>query len=479
MKILRLSLNNLASLAGTHEINFEQTPLAQAGLIAITGKTGAGKSTLLDAMCLALYDGIPRLPDSDNPRSRRDNTIVDASGQAIAINDPKNILRRGTTSGFAELEFIALDQKRYITRWEIQRARKKVDGNIKVDRSVFCVDEARLMTQKTSECTPFIERITGLTFKQFTRAVLLAQSEVGAFLKAKDQERADLLEYLTNSQIFSEVSKKAAEKYSEVSRKRAELEKYVGNLELLSDEQIEKLKADFAAAKLVLENFTKSEKLLENDLKWHKDRHELYANTQAKKEVYDVQLDADQKLQTQKQLLVYLDQFQPIRDAFNQQQQTQLQLSSVQQQLNSFHPQLDQAQQNFHAQQQRFEQTQQQLKEWQYHREQLKPQLEQAHQIDNDIHIQLELYNKTQADKTALLSNDIEPLKVTISQHQHLFNQHQTALGHIEQHLAQTADWTVFDDVLPSTLHSLEQYQKHIYIFNNTIQWLCNFLNLT
>ena len=68
MKILRLSLNNLASLAGTHEINFEQTPLAQAGLIAITGKTGAGKSTLLDAMCLALYDGIPRLPESDNLR---------------------------------------------------------------------------------------------------------------------------------------------------------------------------------------------------------------------------------------------------------------------------------------------------------------------------------------------------------------------------------------------------------------------------
>ena len=61
MKILRLSLNNLASLTGTHRIDFESSPLAHAGLIAITGETGAGKSTLLDAMCLALYNEIPRL----------------------------------------------------------------------------------------------------------------------------------------------------------------------------------------------------------------------------------------------------------------------------------------------------------------------------------------------------------------------------------------------------------------------------------
>jgi exonuclease SbcC len=37
--------------------------LEQAGLFAITGQTGAGKSTILDALCLALYGKIPRLPD--------------------------------------------------------------------------------------------------------------------------------------------------------------------------------------------------------------------------------------------------------------------------------------------------------------------------------------------------------------------------------------------------------------------------------
>ena len=189
MKILKLAVNNLASIAGEYEIDFEQAPLSHSGLIAITGKTGAGKSTLLDAMCLALYNEIPRLRGATG-------SLKDTGGQDISIKDSKNILRRGSVNGYAQLEFQALDGKRYAARWDIKRARNKVDGNLKVDRSVTCLDDQCVLTQRLSECTPLIEQLVGLSFEQFTRAVLLAQSEVGAFLKAKDSERADLLEYL-------------------------------------------------------------------------------------------------------------------------------------------------------------------------------------------------------------------------------------------------------------------------------------------
>ncbi len=265
MKILRLSLHNLASLTGTHHIDFESSPLAHAGLIAITGKTGAGKSTLLDAMCLALYNEIPRLKGATG-------SLKDAGGQDVSIKDSKNILRRGCVHGFAELEFIALDSKRYMARWEIKRARQKVDGNLKVDRYVKCLDDDTTLTQKISEVTPLIEKLVGLSFEQFTRAVLLAQSEVGAFLKAKDNERADLLEYLTNSQIFSLVSQKAAEKFSEVKNKRNDLEKLIGHIEILSEEDISALQQQQNSLSLQLQNLQQSEKLLENEKQWHLDR---------------------------------------------------------------------------------------------------------------------------------------------------------------------------------------------------------------
>ena len=54
MKILSIRIKNLASLAGEHFIDFESEPLANAGLIAIVGKTGAGKSIAIDALGLCL-----------------------------------------------------------------------------------------------------------------------------------------------------------------------------------------------------------------------------------------------------------------------------------------------------------------------------------------------------------------------------------------------------------------------------------------
>ena len=263
MKILRLSLNNLASIAGTQDINFESAPLAHAGLIAITGKTGAGKSTLLDAMCLALYDQIPRLNGAAG-------ALKDASGQGISIKDSKNILRRGCTQGFAELEFIALDQKRYLARWEVRRARNKVDGNLKVERAITAVEDQRVLTQKISECTPTVEKLIGLSFEQFTRAVLLAQSEVGSFLKAKYQDRADLLEYLTNSHIFSLVSQKAFEKIRQIRGEKEQLQQLMGHIDLLSAEQLQTLQQQHAQSKLSLHEKLQSEKLLLNDLSWYK-----------------------------------------------------------------------------------------------------------------------------------------------------------------------------------------------------------------
>ena len=59
MKILRITLRNIASLSGWHTVDFTREPLRSAGLFSIVGPTGSGKSTLLDGLCLALYDDLP------------------------------------------------------------------------------------------------------------------------------------------------------------------------------------------------------------------------------------------------------------------------------------------------------------------------------------------------------------------------------------------------------------------------------------
>ena len=61
MRILAIRGENLASLCDPFEVDFETEPIRSAGIFAITGPTGAGKTTLLDAICLALFDSLPRM----------------------------------------------------------------------------------------------------------------------------------------------------------------------------------------------------------------------------------------------------------------------------------------------------------------------------------------------------------------------------------------------------------------------------------
>jgi len=127
MKILAIRVRNLASLAGEFSIEFDQEPLANAGLFAITGPTGAGKSTLLDALCLALFDHIPRLENSPGALIGRPH---DAESLRERSNDVRAILRRGSGDGYAEVDFIGNDARRYRARWSVRRARGKATGNL-------------------------------------------------------------------------------------------------------------------------------------------------------------------------------------------------------------------------------------------------------------------------------------------------------------------------------------------------------------
>lgn len=60
--------------------------------------------------------------------------------------------------------------------------------------------------KKTMVKDAIVEKI-GLTFEQFTRAVLLAQNDFATFLKADDKQRAEILQVLTGTEKFEAISK--------------------------------------------------------------------------------------------------------------------------------------------------------------------------------------------------------------------------------------------------------------------------------
>ncbi len=211
MKILRIGGRNLASLAGNFDLDFETGPLAGAGLFAISGPTGAGKSTLLDALSLALYDRTPRLESNSGYQ------IPDGPDELLGVHDPRNLLRRGAGEGLAEVRFIGTDGRRYRANWSVRRARNKAGGKLQQSEIQLLDDESGQPLGRTkTEVLEATERAVGLTFDQFRRSILLAQGDFAAFLKAKSDERSELLERMTGTELYSAVSKRAYARAKEI-----------------------------------------------------------------------------------------------------------------------------------------------------------------------------------------------------------------------------------------------------------------------
>ena len=268
MKILAIRLKNLASLAGPFEIDFTAEPLASAGLFAITGPTGAGKSTLLDALCLALFGAVPRLGDTGQAK------MPDADSD-ISIGDPRTLLRRGTGGGYAEVDFVGVSGRRYRARWEANRARDKASGKLQNSRqSLIDLDSDQLLASQKTEYKTQLELALGLNFEQFTRAVLLAQSEFSAFLKANDNERSELLEKLTDTALYTQLGRRAFDKAKEAKDAHKQLQDQATGVVPLAPEARAELDQQFTEAQQQLKTQQAQLKQLELQHTWLKELRE-------------------------------------------------------------------------------------------------------------------------------------------------------------------------------------------------------------
>lgn len=223
MRLLQLRFTNINSLAGTWEIDFTNADFRRSPLFAIIGPTGSGKSTILDAVSLALYATTPRMTD----------THVKFEGP-----DACPVMTKGEGAASAAVRFEA-DGREYLSRWSRRTKRTGRLSEDEVELVAFASPEdrtGRVIASQKRLWESEIQRITRMSFPIFTRSVLLAQGAFSNFLKAADDERANLLEKITGTDLYSAVSMKIFEKNRSA---RDSLDMAVARLEgmqILSDE---------------------------------------------------------------------------------------------------------------------------------------------------------------------------------------------------------------------------------------------------
>ena len=166
--------------------------------------------------------------------------MPDVGQEFIQQGDRRQILRRGTAEAMAAVEFIAVDGKSYRSVWRVWRANNKISGKLQpAELRVYPLGDPSPITTGISESENKLIQLIGLNYNQFTRTVLLAQNEFARFLKARKEEKAEVLEKLTGTEIYSVISNTVYSKTTAIRNEWKELSARMGNIRLLTQEEIE------------------------------------------------------------------------------------------------------------------------------------------------------------------------------------------------------------------------------------------------
>lgn len=284
MKILELRFKNLNSLYGEWHIDFTRPEYLIDGIFAITGSTGAGKSTILDAICLALYGETPRL------------------GKITAKNN--EIISRRTAECYAEVTFIS-SSGTYRCHWSQSRSRKKIDGALQdAKHEISNGLNGKVLATKKMDVKLAIEDKTGMNFERFTRSILLAQGSFAAFLQASSDERSPILEQITGTEIYSDISKKVHEKQKIEKEKLDILSAELGGMAVLDEDQENSLKQQHMEKSEQIEHLTQRRKSIQESLRQHENLKLLSS-------------ELDTLRISQKRILDEIEQFVPSQKKLN------------------------------------------------------------------------------------------------------------------------------------------------------------------
>ena len=414
MRILKLRLKNLNSLKGEWNVDFTVAPFADNGLFAITGPTGAGKSTLLDAICLALYHQTPRLD---------------------SISGSNDIMTRHTGECEAEVEF-EVKGVAYRAFWSQRRARGKPDAALQAPRvELALVADGSILTTHIKDKARRIAEITGLDFARFTKSMLLAQGGFAAFLQATANERAELLEELTGTDIYGRISQSVFERSRDARQTLEKQQAQAQGMQLLDEATREQLQSEAALLQTGLTDLQARHQQLQTVQRW---QAQTMQAMQEVEQARNAQANAQQALGDAAHDLLRLQAhgpaqaIQPMHHRWQQAQDQQSEQAAQLQQLHTLRLQAQSAQWQQHQQAR-------QLAGDQLQQSRLQLQSAQAQQAD------LAVWLQTHASR-ALLGENLSGWREQLQQGQHL--QQQAAqtktqamqLQQVALHLQQQAD---------------------------------------
>ncbi|MEZ4847807.1 MAG: SMC family ATPase [Bacteroidia bacterium] len=236
---LKLSLEGIYSYQKKQEIDFTQ--LTQAQLFGIFGATGSGKSTILEAISFSLYEESERL----NKRDNRNYNMMNLKSNQMMI----------------DFEFEA-DGEKYRFIVSGRRNSKNFEQVPTVNRSAFQWNGDEWIPIEVNS----VEEITGLSYDNFKRTIIIPQGKFQEFLQLTETERTRMLKEIFKLEKYELFYKTASlEKKNQIEITRVET--LILQLESVTLSAIEEIKAELnqtdEAVKTNQEKLARQEKKLQ------------------------------------------------------------------------------------------------------------------------------------------------------------------------------------------------------------------------
>lgn len=271
MTIEILTLCNLTTLEGEHILDLTTEPLRSTPLFAITGTTASGKTSLLDALCVAIYDRSPRLENRSSQQKTETFASLQSSAE-LASYDTRQLLRRESKVGYCYVQFSLEDGRRYEARWT---ARRQSDGTFApVEREIYELTskgKKHLLANSPADIDRILDEEVGMNYVTFSNTIVFTPNSFLPFLQTSSEQRGWLLEKLTNSDVYSELSRQIyafhAEAQAEVHRFEAECAG--ATIDQLNPAQLAEKTERIAQLDRTIEDRSEQQRKTELLLQWH------------------------------------------------------------------------------------------------------------------------------------------------------------------------------------------------------------------
>ena len=256
MRLLKLRIENINSLAGRYEIDFTNRDYVESGIFAIVGPTGSGKTTILDAVTLALFGKTPRMETRTSTSKKTDRGCM--------------VLTEGRKQCSASVVFESMG-KFWRSRWSVRlkRTGEPRDAQVELVRLPDgSAETGEIVAEQKLAWNAKVPEVLGMDYETFTRSALLAQGAFTELLRAQVDDRAAILEKITGTKLYSTIGQWVFEHCRDENNKVKRLLVHLEGAEMLAEDARKALETalETTADEAKHVRFRRSE--LEADLRW-------------------------------------------------------------------------------------------------------------------------------------------------------------------------------------------------------------------